>query len=45
MDYLIQIVVKVLDSDNVIYREIHKGRGFPGGSDLKEFACNAGDPG
>ena len=23
----------------------HKARGFPGGSDGKESACNAGDPG
>ena len=22
-----------------------KSRGYPGGSDGKEFACNAGDPG
>ena len=24
---------------------IYLGMGFPGGSDGKEFACNAGDPG
>ena len=26
-------------------KELENIRGFPGGSDTKEFACNAGDPG
>ena len=31
--------------DLTLLREGQLGRGFPGGSDGKESACNAGDPG
>ena len=40
---LLRITVVIYNNTNVFYI-IYK-RGFPGGSDSKEPACNAGDPG
>ena len=34
-----------MSSLGILYRKTQEGKGFPGGSDGKEPACNAGDPG